>query len=164
MAVSYEVTVGDRVLAVTVRRDGEYYRLVVDGQEHRVQAERLGASLHMLVEGRSYEAVLVRRDAGWEVDLVGATHVVQVVDPRRKALRMARGSGEGLLKSSMPGRVIKILVGEGDGVTRGQPVLVLEAMKMENELKAPCDGTIGKLYVGEGESVQTGTKLLEVSV
>ena len=67
-----------------------------------------------------------------------------------------------MLKSSMPGRVIKVLVAEGDEVVKGQPVLVLEAMKMENELKAPCDGRVTTLFVRDGDSVDTGARLIEV--
>ena len=161
--MSYEVSVGDRVFQVSVQREGDSYRLVLDGQEHHVHAEQQGATMHMLVAERSYDAGLLLRDGSWEVDLLGTAHTVQVVDPRRKALRMTSAEGEGLLKSSMPGRVVEVLAQEGDQVSRGQPVLVLEAMKMENELKAPCDGTISKVYVSQGESVDSGASLLEVS-
>ena len=162
MAMTYEVTVGERVMVVSVERANGGYDLTVDGEPHHVQAERIGPALHLVFEGRSFDAGLVRRDEGWDVDLRGNPHSVTVVDPRRKALRMATGTGAGLLKSSMPGRVIKVLVAEGDEVTKGQPVLVLEAMKMENELKAPCDGTVRALHVADGESVESGAKLLEV--
>ena len=162
MAMTYEVTVDERTFEVKIERDGTGYRIELDGIERRVQANRLGAALHLLVQGRSFDAGLARREDAWIVDILGTAHTVNVVDPRRKALRMASGAGAGLLKSSMPGRVVKVLVSEGDIVTRGQPVLVLEAMKMENELKAPMDGQVAHLFVADGDAVDTGAKLLEL--
>ena len=162
MAMTYEVTVGDTVRTVKVDRDREDYVVVVDGETHHVQAKKLSSALHLLVAGKSYDAGLVKTETGWEVDLVGTAHAVDVVDPRRKALRMASGAGDGLMKASMPGRVVSVLVSEGDEVVKGQPVLVLEAMKMENELKAPIDGTVGAIHVSDGETVDAGAKLVLV--
>ena len=162
MAMTYEVTVGDTMRTVKVDRDGPDYVVDVDGQTHHIQAKKLGSALHLLVAGKSYDAGLVRTETGWEVDLVGTAHAVDVVDPRRKALRMASGTGDGLMKSSMPGRVVSVLVSEGEEVSQGQPVLVLEAMKMENELKAPIDGTVAAIHVADGEIVEAGAKLILV--
>ena len=162
MAMTYEVTVDERMFEVKIERDGDAYRIELDGVERRVVANRLGAALHLLVGGRSFDAGLARREDAWVVDILGTAHSVDVVDPRRKALRMTSGVAAGLLKSSMPGRVVKVLVAEGDLVTRGQPVLVLEAMKMENELKAPMDGEVASLFVADGDAVDTGAKLLEL--
>ena len=162
MAMTYEVTVGDTMRTVKVARDGPDYVVDVDGQTHHIQAKKLGSALHLLVAGKSYDAGLVRTETGWEVDLVGTAHAVDVVDPRRKALRMASGTGDGLMKSSMPGRVVSVLVSEGEEVSQGQPVLVLEAMKMENELKAPIDGTVAAIHVADGETVDAGAKLILV--
>lgn len=74
-----------------------------------------------------------------------------------------RGGGEGLLVSPMPGRVLKLLVSEGDEVTAGTPIIVVEAMKMENELSAARDGRVAKIFVAAGDTVESGTKLLELA-
>jgi biotin carboxyl carrier protein len=73
------------------------------------------------------------------------------------------GSGAGTITASMPGRVVKILVEPGDKVQQGQGVLILEAMKMENEIKAPKDGVVSSISVREGESVESGAMMAEIS-
>ncbi|MFN7147737.1 MAG: biotin/lipoyl-containing protein, partial [Myxococcota bacterium] len=85
-----------------------------------------------------------------------------VVDPRRKALRMAAGAANGMLATQMPGRVVRLLVKPGDVVRKGQPVIVVEAMKMENEMKSPIDGTVAEVLISEGQAVEAGTKLVRV--
>ena len=74
---------------------------------------------------------------------------------------MAESAGDKSLKTQMPGRVVRILVAEGDAVEEGQPVIVVEAMKMENELKSPVSGTVQRLCAQEGEQVQARTTLIE---
>ena len=118
--------------------------------------------LSLMHAGKVWEAGLVGNEDGFEVELVGIRHDAHVVDPRRKALRMAEGAGEKSLKTQMPGRVVRLLVAEGDVVTEGQPLIVVEAMKMENEMKSPCDGTVARLCVEEGEQVQARSVLIEL--
>ncbi len=72
------------------------------------------------------------------------------------------GPGEGTILSPMPGRVLKILVKEGDEVTAGHPLIVVEAMKMENELSCARDGKVLKIHVAPGQTVESGARLIEV--
>jgi biotin carboxyl carrier protein len=85
-----------------------------------------------------------------------------VVDPRRKALRISGSSGSGMISTSMPGRIVRLMGAVGDRVTMGQPVIVVEASKMENELKSPVDGIIEEILVAPGQAVEAGAKLLRV--
>ena len=71
--------------------------------------------------------------------------------------------GEGTVKSPMPGRVVRVLVGEGDLVKEGQAVVVVEAMKMENELAAACAGKVSKIHVAPGATVEGGAALVEIA-
>ena len=160
--MTYGVTQGERVLTVEVERTDDGYRVVVDGVEHDVRTRKLGDVLHMLVGDRSVDAGVVRRDGGWDVDLVGTLHECQVVDPRRKALRLAAGSGSGTMTSSMPGRIVRVMVEVGQAVSKGDAVLVVEAMKMENEVKAPIDGTVADVLVAPGDAVDAGATLLRI--
>jgi biotin carboxyl carrier protein len=73
------------------------------------------------------------------------------------------GPGAGTINASMPGRVVKILIKEGDSVEQGQGLLILEAMKMENEIKAPRSGVISSLKISEGESVESGVIMVEIA-
>ena len=74
----------------------------------------------------------------------------------------AAGSGSGELKAPMPGRIVKVLVSEGEQVELGAPVVIVEAMKMENELQAPVGGTVRRVLVGEGDTVDAGQVLVEL--
>jgi len=75
----------------------------------------------------------------------------------------AMGSSSGELKTQMPGKVVKILVEKGAQIKMGQTVVILEAMKMENEINADCDGVIKEIYVKEGDAIESGVMMLEIS-
>ncbi len=114
---------------------------------------RLGARVHdvMVAGGGS--------DAKEEVHLAAgaARAVAQVLSERARAERSRSGKGAASskeLRAPMPGRVVRVLCKPGDVVSAGQPVVVVEAMKMENELRAPGDATVAQVHVGEGASVE----------
>ena len=93
---------------------------------------------------------------------------MEMLDERRKKMKEASqsqlaGGGSGRVDSPMPGKVLKLLVAVGDTVKEGQGVIVVEAIKMENELKAPCDGVVGSVLVAEGQTVDTGACLITVA-
>jgi biotin carboxyl carrier protein len=97
----------------------------------------------------------------------GQRFYAKVESDRDRALSAALGqkasAGEGLVTSPMPGRVLKVLVAEGDVVQQGAPVVVVEAMKMENELAAPIDGTVRRVFASAGQTVEGGAKLVEIA-
>lgn len=80
----------------------------------------------------------------------------------RLGFKSAAEVGEGQLNAPMPGKILEIVVNVGDTVNTGDPVAILEAMKMENELKAPVDGTISSIHVEEGQSVEKNVLILEI--
>lgn len=162
--MNYEVTIGDRTFAIGVVKDGEGYLVRVrDSPEQRVDVRRPEPSVWSVLQGDyCYEVGLVERDSAWDVDIYGSLHHCAVVDSKRKALRLGGGSNEGLVSTSMPGRIVRVLVGEGAEVVQGEPILIVEAMKMENEIKAPIDGVVAEIMVGEGDTVETGTKLARI--
>ncbi|MCB9791903.1 MAG: biotin attachment protein [Alphaproteobacteria bacterium] len=160
----YEVTIEGVTRQVRVERaDDGYLVQLDDGPERHVGVRNLPDAMALLVDGRSFDARLVRRSEGWDVDLRGTMHSVEVVDPRRKALRLASGAKEGTLSTSMPGRVVSLLVAPGDVVEKGQPLLVIEAMKMENELKASISGEVAEILVAPGQALEAGAKLLRIN-
>ena len=162
--MTYEVTLGEQTFEVAVRRDDEHWYVCIDGgPERRVDVTRPKSQLmSLIVGGRSYSAGLASREDGWDVDLLGTHHSCQVVDPRRKALRLSGGSDQGTLGTSMPGKVVRLLVEPGAEVTKGQPLAVVEAMKMENELKAPMDGRVAEILVVAGQAVDAGAVLMRI--
>lgn len=167
---TYEISLGGEPVTVRVRRlpdDGPepaYELTLGDDPPFVVHALNPEAGvLSLLMDGRSWEAGLVPLEDGFVVDLLGIPHEVEVVDPRRRALRHAAGTGAATVKTPMPGRIVRVLVEEGQAVTKGEPLLVIEAMKMENEMKAPMDGTVARILVSEGDVVETRAVLVELA-
>jgi len=119
----------------------------------------------LILDGRSYEAFVYQSEQDWEVLIRGRQYQVNVEDEREKRLKTAGGDisgGEFHLKAPMPGLVVAVLMEEGQEVKKGQVMLILESMKMQNELKAPRDGTVGRIRVKAGESVEQKQTLLSV--
>ncbi len=121
----------------------------------------------LLLDGKSYEAYIYPDDEGWEVLLQGDLLLVQVEDERERRLRAAFGgspaqTGEFHLKAPMPGLVISIPVEEGQQIQKGQVLVILESMKMQNELKSPRDGRVARLRIKRGDSVERKQTLLSV--
>ncbi len=121
----------------------------------------------LIVNGRSYESFVYPGEEDWQVLLRGRQYQVKVEDEREKRLRAAAGggvaeTGEYHLKAPMPGLVVSIPVSEGQAVQKGQVLVILESMKMQNELKSPRAGTVGRLRVKAGESVEQKQTLLSL--
>ncbi len=160
----YDVTIGESEHRVDIRRDGERYILTIDaGEELAVSITRPQSDvLSLLLDGRSWDAGVTEHGEGFEVQVLGVPHQVDVVDPRRKALAVSGTASEDNLRTQMPGRIVRVLVSEGESVTRGSPLVVIEAMKMENELCAPRDGIVRRIAVTEGELVEARAVLIEL--
>jgi biotin carboxyl carrier protein len=139
-------------------REGRY-RVVVGGKEREVDARRIDASgWSLIIDGQAF---LVDVEPGKDGELVaevgGVTVPVKLVDPRRVALaaqRSREASGPLDVRAPMPGKIVKVQVKAGDAVSAGQGLIVIEAMKMENELRAPREGTVDKVRASEGQAVE----------
>lgn len=145
------------------------HQITVNDVPYRIDFESVeGQLLHsLLVEGRSYEAYVYPTEDGWQVLLRGSLYLLQVEDEREKRLRAALGSrpverGEFHLKAPMPGLIVSVPVKEGQKVAKGDVLVVLESMKMQNELRSPRDGTVVRLRVKSGDSVEQRETLLSV--
>lgn len=121
----------------------------------------------LLVDGRSYEAFVDQEEDHWHVLLKGSLYPVQVVDEREKRLRAAGGGGrvqtEDIhLKAPMPGLILTVTTQEGEMVEKGDVLLILESMKMQNELRSPRAGKILRMRAHPGESVERNQVLLVI--
>ncbi len=159
--------VAARKFIIDLNREGE---VVVDGKSRTLDLQEIdNAGLYsLLIDGHSFEALVEEGDGEYRVLINGTQYQVQVVDERAQRLAEAAGaltpaSGEINLKSPMPGLVVSIPIKEGDTVKKGQVVLVLESMKMENELKASRDGTITVIKVQTRQAVEQGQVLIVIS-
>jgi biotin carboxyl carrier protein len=172
--VHYDVTIGERTRRVVVLREGERWRVLLDGTPHVVDAARVGPStLSLLVGGdgtaaptRSVTAVVAAGRTAGALDVhVGGHAVAATVRPAGAAGRRPAGAvagGRQRIVAPMPGRVVRVLVAPGDAVTARQGLVVVEAMKMENELRAAHDGRVVSVDVAEGQSVEAGAVLAVV--
>jgi biotin carboxyl carrier protein len=138
-------------------RRGEGFECRIDGKYVEIDVTRISSDiLSILYEGKSYE---VRRGLNETVTVGENSHQIQLSDPRSWRSRNqagAGGSGPQKLTASMPGKVVRVLANAGASVHAGQGVVVIEAMKMQNEIRAPRAGTIASIQVREGQAVNAG--------
>jgi len=141
----------------------------LNGKVYNIDFENVSGQpvYSLIVDGRSHEAYVRESDDEWQVLLRGRLYPARVEDEREKRLRAAAGggvaeTGEFNLKAPMPGLVVAVPVSEGQDVKKGDVLLILESMKMQNELKAPRDGKVSRIKVKVGESVEQKQALLSV--
>jgi len=144
-----------------------HYRVTLDGKTHEIDALTLDhGAVSMLIDDRSYHVEC--EPAGDEVVVLVGRQVVRidVADERKLRLRAGQAAfqveGKQTVLAPMPGKVVKVLVKQGDEVKEGQGLVVVEAMKMENELKAPKAGKVTELFAKEGSTVEINAKLVTV--
>jgi biotin carboxyl carrier protein len=141
--------------------------VVVGDRRLAADAVFMDGSTAMRIDGHVVD--LAMEGAPPDVGVIAHGHrfYAKVESERMRALSAALGSkgasaGEGTVLSPMPGRVLKVLVAEGDRVEAGAPLIVVEAMKMENELVSTRGGTVRKIHVARGQTVEGGARLVEV--
>jgi biotin carboxyl carrier protein len=136
------------------------------GERLEAQTSARHGGLTVRLGGRVVDLIIDGSPPDLQVFASGRRASVRVESERLRAaaaVRSAKGAGaEGLVSSPMPGKVVKLLVAEGDSVTEGAPLVVVEAMKMENELVAPRAGVVRHVFVKPGETVESGGRLVEV--
>jgi biotin carboxyl carrier protein len=166
-ALRYFVTLkgNEHVIDLTERGDG--WDVVFDGRKVEADLVRLGGeSLHsLLLDGHSREMVLEHEGEITFVSLDGERIEARVQDEVSRALAAfgrARPTGSAEVTAPMPGVVIEVRVAPGDAVVVGQPVIVVEAMKMQNELAAETDGVVEAVLVGAGQAVDGGAVLVRL--
>jgi biotin carboxyl carrier protein len=184
--MQYEVEVNGRLRQVNVNRTDGRFVVSLDGREWRLDAARIDAyTLSLLIDesrgpaapagGEIEEAASATAISSHEVTVttesgsgqitatVGAVPVRVALNGRRRWTRSdggaSGGAGPQRLLAPMPGKIVRILVATGQAVKQRQPLVVVEAMKMENELRAAADGIVTELHVQEGQSVDAGTLL-----
>ncbi|MFN7986086.1 MAG: biotin/lipoyl-containing protein [Thermoanaerobaculia bacterium] len=160
---------GDRSVEVEVQLDPAGVVVSLDGRKARWDvAETPGGGFSILrSDGRQAEAVPRVASAGGMEVRVGAEKVpLELLDELTARAQAVAGKGgyrgSGDVKAAIPGRVLRILSGPGDAVVQGQPVVVLEAMKMENDVRAPRDGVVRSVEVTAGQAVGAGQVLLRL--
>jgi biotin carboxyl carrier protein len=157
----------EKVIEITPRDNG--YRLTIGEKTLDVDAVRLqGCAVSLIAGTRSYRCDIDPGKEGRIAVLVNeTTYPLEILDERKLRLRRASGTfsleGPQRIDAPMPGKVTRVLVKVGDEVQEGQGLVVVEAMKMENELKSPKAGKVAELHAVEGAAVESGAKLVVVA-
>jgi biotin carboxyl carrier protein len=164
--MKYITTIDGHEFAIEII-DEHHIRL--DRKMLEVNLESVGGQpiYSLLVDGKSYEAYVYPGEEDWQVLMQGRLYPARVEDEHEKRLRAAGGSSvsesaEFHLKAPMPGLVVALPIAEGQQVEKGQVLVILESMKMQNELKSPRTGTVHRVRVKAGESVEQRQTLLSV--
>jgi biotin carboxyl carrier protein len=165
--MKYIATVDDKTYEIEINNEGE---ITLDGRRLAMDLQSVAGQpvYSLIVDGRSFEAYVVPGEEGMEVVLAGRLYHVTVEDERLRRLRQASTgltvrAGEFHLKAPMPGLVVAVPVEEGQKVERGADLVILESMKMQNELKAPRDGTVAHVRVRPGDRVDQNQILISLS-
>jgi propionyl-CoA carboxylase alpha chain len=165
----YHVTLGERVMRIELRTDGERILARIDGGAERpVRLDAIHGVLHSFTLGaQQYELLASATEEGVALSIGGHEYRAEVLDDAHARLAsVAGGRAAGHvrreLKAPMPGLLVKVLCQPGDQVEAGQPLAVLQAMKMENELSLPRGGTVLTVAAEAGQTVEQGQVLVVV--
>lgn len=167
---SYIVQIGSRRISVKMAREGSGWRFEVDGKRHaveRVQAAGTGA-MHLLIDGKGRELFL-RRNGTRSYRVLSGTRErkVEVHDPVAFRFmtegRAADAAAEETIRAPIPGSILRVFVKPGDRVKIDQPLVILEAMKMQNEILSPTGGLVTAVHVEQGQTVPGDAPMIVLS-
>lgn len=167
--MNYTTTINDQTYLIEINDD---QHVTVNGVTYMVDCESINNQTvySLVIDGHSYEAFVSEGEAApdWEVLIRGALYAVRVEDEREKRLRAAGGAhtaitGEYNLKAPMPGLIVGVPVHEGQTVQKGDILVILESMKMQNELKSQRAGTVTRVRVQPRQSVDQNQVLVTVA-
>jgi len=167
--MSLEIKIEDRTAKIEVlEQNGSVYRVKIDDKEYEFDVEKAEEGAYSIIHNnKSINMEMIEGDSPqkYNVNTISESYEVEIIDA---AARYRNNSGGGLenndkfISSPMPGKVVKILLNEGDKVEKGETVIVISAMKMESEYKSSFDGVIKKIFVEEGDTTEGGAKLVEI--
>lgn len=158
---------GGEEIAVEVERHGSGYLVRLGNRSLLADLANAGPYVHSLrlEDGTQLSLIHNREGDTHQISLDDSILHVDITNPlslRRKGREDELGSG-GTIKALMPGRIARVMVNKGDSVRKGAGLLVLEAMKMENEIQAPADGVVDEVFVHAGQTVESGADLVHIA-
>ncbi|MGH9690248.1 MAG: biotin/lipoyl-containing protein [Candidatus Acidiferrales bacterium] len=161
MKISVELDGKAQMLELS--RVGDQLQCAIDGRPIAADAvEITPGNYSILIGGQSFDIRVEPSGSGLRIDLGGREYLVTIQDPRHWRRRGGTLASEGRQQviAPLPGKVVRVLVNAGDAVEAGQELLVVEAMKMQNEVRSPKSGTVERLLVAVGQTVRTGESLV----
>ena len=165
--MKYIATIEGTAYEIEINTDDE---VITEGRSVSVDFQSVGNQpiYSLILDGQSYEASVHPSEAGVEVLFLGELYIVNVEDERQRRLRESSSgtlveAGEYKLTAPMPGLVVDVPVEQGDSVEKGANLVILESMKMQNELKSPRNGTVTGVQVKAGDRVEKNQVMLTLS-
>ncbi len=164
--MKYVTTINNKKFEVDIRNDNSVW---VNGKKREVDFLALGPALYSIImDTIQHEVVVEGAEDNVEVLLNGRLYTGTVLDERSQLMKSRRGgleadSGEVTIRAPMPGLIAAVLCNEGDAVEAGQTLVILESMKMQNELKAPRAGTVQRVSVAAGQTVEQRKVLITLT-
>ena len=167
---TYYATINDLTdteFTVEILEDGPIKKVSVNGTIYEVDYNVGGDTIHSIIMNNDSHGVQINSlgNSNYEVRNKGDYFLVNVIDGLKK-MRIARTKskvvGRQVITAQMPGVILKVYVKQGDTVNVGDPLCVLVAMKMENEIRSPIDGTVKEVYINENDKMTVGDKMLIV--
>jgi biotin carboxyl carrier protein len=166
--MAFITRLGDKTYTVDIEEIGKsLYRVSVDGSEFLVDGKKTGLTNYsLIVDNRSFEVEVDVKEDEYRVLVDGRNYHIDLVDERRVRLGGLQSGielqGRQNVSVPMPGKIIAVLVAEGDKVEKGQGLVIVEAMKMENEVRCPINGEVKEVRVKTGDAVEAGAVLAVV--
>ncbi len=162
-----EIEIGDAAHAVEISQTEAQSFYAIDGKSVEASAVEVAPGIYSIViAGRSFEARIAQFGSDLRISVGSDEYAVRVRDPRKwERNRSGSSSSEGRqnVVAPMPGRVVRVLARAGDAVEAGQGIVVVEAMKMQNEVRSPKAGTVERLLVKEGQAMNAGDTIAVVA-
>ena len=168
--MAVEIKINDRIAWVNLlSQNGNILEVEVDGKIYNVDLMHTADGTFSILEGgHSYNIELVPKDQAktYTAYTLYQSFDIEIIDAEARYLKNRGangfGSNENTISSPMPGKVVKVLIEEGDAIKEGETAIVISAMKMESEYKAPKDGVIKKINVKDGDTVEGNQVLIEL--
>ena len=153
-------------MPIDIVREGAGYRVRIG--DRSIYADLVNAGPYIrslrLEDGTQFALVHHREGNDHHISFGEATYRIEITDPLAARRRRSEDqtAGGGVIRALMPGRIVRVLVQKGDTVSKGAGLLILEAMKMENEIQAPADGVVDEIFVEPGQTVEGGADLMHL--
>lgn len=144
------------------------YKVQINDTPYIIDAQSIDSSIYsIIVDGKSYEIDLDYKDNVYHVYNDGKLFKIEIMDELKKRMLEKRGGASGLegvytVKSEMPGKVVEVKVKVEDEIKKGDVLLILESMKMQNEIKSPKDGKITEVFINGGDTIEAEAKLITI--
>lgn len=163
----YYVKIGDKEKKIGIlEQSGTVFDVELDGKPYRVDFVKAENSYSLIVDGKSYEIDCDIAGNRYDIWIRGNYFPISVLTEAEKRLQLSKKKkgtgGPQIVETEMPGKIVSVKKNKGDTVKKGETVIVLEAMKMQNEILSPKDGTIEEIYVKDAQIVEASEKLFKV--